>query len=171
MSAKKDKILSTALELFATDGFASTSTIKIAKKAGVSEGLIFRHFGSKQGLLEAIFDEMDARIQKLFLPIFESDNPRAVIRETLALPFSIPQREYDFWQLQFKLKWEVQRPNKMQPLQEKLTWAFRTLGESHPELRARLINQVLDASATELLRGEIEDPLAYRNFLLKEYAP
>ena len=45
---KKEQILNAALELFANDGFTATSTSKVAKRAGVSEGLIFRHFGNKR---------------------------------------------------------------------------------------------------------------------------
>ena len=41
MTDKKEKILNAALELFANDGYNVTSTSKIAKTAGVSEGLIF----------------------------------------------------------------------------------------------------------------------------------
>ncbi|MEM6542898.1 MAG: helix-turn-helix domain-containing protein, partial [Bacteroidota bacterium] len=54
MTAKQEKILNAALELFAHEGYNVVSTSKIAQKAGVSEGLIFRHFESKQGLLNAI---------------------------------------------------------------------------------------------------------------------
>jgi AcrR family transcriptional regulator len=41
-----------ALELFAERGFSRASTRSIADRAGVSEALIYRHFGSKVGLFE-----------------------------------------------------------------------------------------------------------------------
>ena len=44
MTEKQESILQAALKLFATEGYASTSTNKVAKVAGVSEGLIFHHF-------------------------------------------------------------------------------------------------------------------------------
>jgi AcrR family transcriptional regulator len=40
-----------AMALFAEHGFTATSTRKVALAAGVSEGLIFHHFGTKMGLL------------------------------------------------------------------------------------------------------------------------
>ncbi len=61
MTEKQEKILQSALELFAKEGFHATSTNKVAKHAGVSEGLIFRHFGNKEGLLQAILAEGRAR--------------------------------------------------------------------------------------------------------------
>jgi len=44
MTEKQEKIIKSALELFALEGYAATSTRKAAERAGVSEGLIFRHF-------------------------------------------------------------------------------------------------------------------------------
>ncbi|MCH9685683.1 MAG: TetR/AcrR family transcriptional regulator; helix-turn-helix transcriptional regulator [Deltaproteobacteria bacterium] len=46
--------MTAALELFCEHGYAATSTAKIAKAAGVAEGLIFHQFGTKDGLLLAV---------------------------------------------------------------------------------------------------------------------
>ena len=54
MTVKQARILEVATVLFATDGYDATPTSKIASEAGVSEGLIFRHFKNKQGLLDSI---------------------------------------------------------------------------------------------------------------------
>ena len=54
MTEKQQKILSSAQKLFALDGVAAVSTARIAKEAGVSEALIFRHFGNKQLLVNAV---------------------------------------------------------------------------------------------------------------------
>jgi AcrR family transcriptional regulator len=51
---RRAAILEAALPLFARKGFAATTTKEIAAAAGVSEGLIFRHFPSKAALYEAI---------------------------------------------------------------------------------------------------------------------
>ncbi|WP_018664993.1 TetR/AcrR family transcriptional regulator [Heyndrickxia acidiproducens] len=48
---KKQKIVGTAIKLFAEKGYANTPTSEIAKEAGVAEGTIFRHFGTKDNLL------------------------------------------------------------------------------------------------------------------------
>ncbi len=51
-----DRILNSAKLLFAQNGFENTSTVAIAREAGTSESQLMKHFGSKQGLLVAIFD-------------------------------------------------------------------------------------------------------------------
>jgi AcrR family transcriptional regulator len=44
-----------ALELFSSRGYHDTTTAQIAKKAGVAEGTIYRHFPSKQQLLNELY--------------------------------------------------------------------------------------------------------------------
>jgi AcrR family transcriptional regulator len=51
-----DRILLAAKRLFARNGYENTSTVAIAREAGTSESQLMKHFGSKQGLLSAIFD-------------------------------------------------------------------------------------------------------------------
>ena len=53
--ARRRAIVDAALPVFARKGFAATTTKEIAQAAGVSEGLIFKHFPSKASLYEAIF--------------------------------------------------------------------------------------------------------------------
>lgn len=51
---KHRRILDAALQMFAEQGYAGTSTNEIAKKAGVSEAAIFRHYKTKKDLLLAV---------------------------------------------------------------------------------------------------------------------
>jgi AcrR family transcriptional regulator len=51
---RRSAILEAALPLFARKGFNATTTREIAAVAGVSEGLIFKHFPSKAALYDAI---------------------------------------------------------------------------------------------------------------------
>jgi AcrR family transcriptional regulator len=54
--SSRDRILYSAKTLFARNGYENTSTVAIAREAGTSESQLMKHFGSKQGLLAAIFD-------------------------------------------------------------------------------------------------------------------
>jgi AcrR family transcriptional regulator len=49
----KGLLRAAAADFFASNGYAGTSTRAIATEAGVSETLLFRHFGTKSGLFEA----------------------------------------------------------------------------------------------------------------------
>lgn len=48
---KQQRILEAAMDVFAEKGFAGTSTSEIAKRAGVAEGTIFKHYKTKKDLL------------------------------------------------------------------------------------------------------------------------
>lgn len=68
MTEKQLNIISAAIELFSEKGFAATSTYEIAKRAGVAEGTIFRHYKTKKDLLLAIPDFLsELAISKSFL--------------------------------------------------------------------------------------------------------
>ena len=54
---KRELLLQAAKALFTERGFDATSTQLIAKVAGVSEGILFHHFGSKRGLFEALVED------------------------------------------------------------------------------------------------------------------
>jgi TetR/AcrR family transcriptional repressor of mexJK operon len=56
LHSTSDKILLAAIDLMAEKGYNGTTTKEIAARAGVNEVTLFRHFGSKQKLLEAAFD-------------------------------------------------------------------------------------------------------------------
>ncbi len=56
-SSSHDRILAAAKRLFASQGYEATSTMAVARLAGTSESQMMKHFGSKEGLLEAILDE------------------------------------------------------------------------------------------------------------------
>ncbi|SDC95101.1 DNA-binding transcriptional regulator, AcrR family [Terribacillus halophilus] len=57
-NATKQKIIEATTALFASKGFAGTTTKEIAKVAGVNEVTLFRHFGSKNGVFEAIIESL-----------------------------------------------------------------------------------------------------------------
>lgn len=63
-----DKLLLAALHLIAEKGYNGVTTLEIATAAGLSEKTLFRHFGTKQKLLEAAFDRYHyaEEMKKLF---------------------------------------------------------------------------------------------------------
>ena len=56
-SNTRTKIINAASELFASKGYAGTTTRIIAETAGVNEVTLFRHFGSKENLAREIMNQ------------------------------------------------------------------------------------------------------------------
>ena len=173
MTEKQERIIEAALELFAKEGFKATSTSKVAKLAGVSEGLIFRHFGNKDGLLDAIMKKGEEKAKVLFADLVLETEPKEVIRKTLQLgnKMNINEADAHFWKLQYKIKWELEvyGEHKVEPLERALTGAFEKLGYEEPLTEARLLLYTLDGMSTRFYlqkNFDMETPL---NYLWRKY--
>lgn len=171
MTEKQEKILNAALQLFAKEGYHATSTNKVAKLAGVSEGLIFRHFGNKEGLLQAILEFGAEKLKELVVDIVMETDPKEVIRKAIKLPSNVDKEDFNFWKLQYKLKWEleVNSDKKMEPLKMALTNAFNKLNYEEPELEAGLILLYTDGIASSMLKGSSLDVNQLIQLLIKKY--
>ena len=60
---RRDAILDAALRVFTARSYAGATTAEIAREAGVSEPILYRHFGSKRGLYLACLEEAWARLR------------------------------------------------------------------------------------------------------------
>ena len=54
----KEKILEEALKLFAQSGYMGTSMNDIASKLGVTKAALYKHYKSKQEILDSIIEKM-----------------------------------------------------------------------------------------------------------------
>lgn len=59
---RKNEILDAAAELFAEKGFDGTSTNNILEKAGIARGTLYYHFKSKEDIMDALIERMNAQI-------------------------------------------------------------------------------------------------------------
>ncbi|CAM3153695.1 TetR/AcrR family transcriptional regulator [Pseudomonas fluorescens] len=63
------RLIASAREAFATQGYANTSMDDFTARAGLTRGALYHHFGDKKGVLAAVVaqldSEMDARLQHI----------------------------------------------------------------------------------------------------------
>jgi AcrR family transcriptional regulator len=59
----RQRVLDTAAVLFAERGVEAVAMDDIARAAGVGKGTLFRRFGDRQGLLQALLDDAERRLQ------------------------------------------------------------------------------------------------------------
>ena len=100
---KKELILESALELFAENGFHVTSISQIAKKAGISKGLIYNYFESKTEILSEIikigFDSVYSNLDLNHDEVLSEEEFVYFIRQT----FKIMRENMEFWKLYMSL--------------------------------------------------------------------
>ena len=171
MTEKQEKILNTALKLFAENGYDSTSTSKVAKAAGVSEGLIFRHYTNKEGLLSAIMEQGKQSALSMYKYILEQQDPKSVIRGIIKLPFTLSEEHYNFWKLLYALKWQadVYDHSISAPVKEALINAFTKLNAEDPDAEAEGVLLLIDGIATSVLLRKPENKQAILQTILKKY--
>ena len=58
MTDTKEKILMTALQLFARDGYEAVSVRNIAEELGITKGALYRHYKNKRDIFDSIVERM-----------------------------------------------------------------------------------------------------------------
>ena len=150
--ARRQQILEAALKLFANNGYHSTSIAMITKEAGISKGLAYNYFNSKEELLKNIvFDGIDS-----LLEIFDPDKDGVLTREELKYfidkIFEYISKNLEYWRLYFSILiqpevfklfenklWEV-----LEPLMTIMIKYFKELGIKNPEVEARFFGALMD---------------------------
>ena len=158
---KKETILNIALALFSSQGFDSTPTSLIAKKAEVSEGLIFRHFTNKEGLLNEILVEGFTKLAPYLELIANETKPKKILLLTLELPYKIISEHREFWRLQNNLRLQnaTFRENFdnsafLSPLDTQVLSAFKSLKCENPQLETELFFIFLNGLGAYILDNE-----------------
>lgn len=79
---RRSQILTAAMEVFAEHGFHGTPTRELARRAGVSEALVFQHFPTKEALISAILDHVgfEDRIQMMETHLSQMPPREALLR-------------------------------------------------------------------------------------------
>ena len=60
--ATRAKLLAVARKRFATKGYGATSLDDIVHRAGVTKGAFYHHFGDKQAIFRAVFEEVEQQL-------------------------------------------------------------------------------------------------------------
>jgi len=58
----REALLDAALEQFSSKGFGGTSIRDLARAVGIRESSVYKHFASKQALLDALIERADAHL-------------------------------------------------------------------------------------------------------------
>src|SRR5687767_5736263 len=95
---RRRSILDAALTVLAQNGYAGMTTARLARKAGVTEPILYRHFPSKRTMLRSLLDEVTGRMMGAFhhLTDGETDPVAALRRVCLGYPALALRYEREF---------------------------------------------------------------------------
>ena len=149
MITRRQHIANVALQLFGERGYDATSTQHIAKSAGVSEALIFKHFGSKEHLLDFVIKSGYQRIIEHNRGGLSEGDPLTFIHSVIELPYKLVQEEPFFWKLQYRLAnnetARQQHERFMRPVPGLLQAAFERLSYDEPDKETHLLLLLIEA--------------------------
>lgn len=171
--SRKEKIMQTALSLFAQKGYSSTSTKEIANVAAVSEALIFKHFGNKDALLAQLIKSGYRKVLFQHKGMLSYVSAKDFLRNMISLPGKLVSEEPLFWKLQERLSHiafsKQQHELFMKPVQPIVFKAFEELNYDNPELETKYLLMVIDMLWKKEACGEINDSLDIALLLERKY--
>lgn len=160
-------IMNVALELFANNGFHSTSISNIARQAEISKGLIYNYFENKEDLLIKI---MNRGLEEL-LQSFDPNNDGILTDEEFVFfiheNFRILQENIQYWKLYFSI---FLQPKVFSIMKDKffiiieslikiLENYYKNKGVENPALEARMYGAFLDGISINYIMDPDSFPL------------
>lgn len=171
------KILEAAFQLMATNGYEATSISQIAIKAGVSKGLMYNYFDSKEELLRALVEDAFAAADKLKHEIVDED-PRTTLENIFRWYFKELKERPERWRLITELtmkigKFEFVRDMARRKLLEYVGFIgslLEQLGCKNPREEAQSIAGLFDGIGIQYLVIGQDYPLEMmEKFLIEKY--
>ncbi|HET7115517.1 MAG TPA: helix-turn-helix domain-containing protein [Hanamia sp.] len=177
---KSAVILEAALKVFAERGYNGSTISMIAEEAGISKGLLYTYFESKEILLDNL---LKFGLKKAADFMKNGAVPKPTDKKSFAsgLRFMIKlfQEENDFWRLYCML---ILQKNMTQKFEKELAPFFRLYlsvyetyfkkkGSSNPKAEAILFGAVLDGIMFDIMVAPHQYPLDdVINMIIKKFA-
>lgn len=176
----KGRIENAALELFAHNGYGHTSISQIAKAAGISKGLMYNYYESKEALLKALlqrgFDTGDDMMAAGMAAA--ADDPKNLLTFIVEAAFAEVQANQKYWKLLMSLTFQEDvlktiAPEIEQKKAEHIEMGktiFEKLGYPNPTAQALFFGAALDGVFMHFILSPDDYPLMeVKELLIKQF--
>jgi AcrR family transcriptional regulator len=173
----KHKIMAAAFKLIAKNGYEDTSIAMIANTAGVSKGLLYNYFTSKEELVKALvmgaMEEGDNLISELF-----NDDPKRTLSNLFSWFFQEMRERPDHWRLMTELTFKIEKfdfvheivTGKLTEYYTVMEALLTKIGYENAFAEARIISGILDGIGFHALMLKEDYPLdEMEAYLIKKY--
>ena len=175
----KAAIMQAGLELFAHNGFHSTTITQIAKEAGISKGLLYNYFKNKEDLLKQIIMEALMLVEGVAIKLAQySDHPKAQLKVVIEESFDMVVANPQYWKLltTVSLQTDVVKDfeeifkNKVIQMMMMMEEIFKQLGYKDSKREAFLFGAIIDGICFHFLQTGSLYPIAeMKAFVIKRY--
>jgi AcrR family transcriptional regulator len=98
----RERILESALSLFAEKGYARTTTAEIARAVGVAEGTLYRHFADKKDIfVSCIMPAIEETVTSLENELLGAKDTREAVRNLLSARFHVFRKHMKTFKIVF----------------------------------------------------------------------
>lgn len=165
--AARAEIVSSAMVLFAQNGYGPTTTRMIAQRAGISTGLMYHYFDGKESLLIAVFESCMGILDAAFSEAYLGSQPGRRISAIVGTIFGMLESDREFWGLFYMLRTQ---PAIMAILGDSFRhWTgrlrdlfiaeLRGTGRADPEIEALLLYSLVEGTIQQYLLDPANYPL------------
>lgn len=153
-TGSRDRLLDAALELFSRHGYGDTNVADVARRAGVSKGLVYHYFDTKQQLLAAVMSRGAERVEAALArhdPAAGAAALPALVMEVLGLV----AEDLPYWRLRFALRMrpdlreELALDRWSRDLEEALEAGLRAAGSRAAAAEARALAAAVEGVAQQ----------------------
>lgn len=149
----RKKILDAALEVFAKQGYHLATVDAIAKTAGISKGLMYNYFKSKEQVLHELMIGMMESLMCEFMPLDPKTKfTRKDVINFINVGIDLVMMKPHYWKLYFSV---FVQPDVMtivldkmmemgQPYMIRLNEYYKNKGVKNPEIMVRYLSAVMD---------------------------
>ena len=163
--SSRERLLNAGKVLFAKHGFEKTSTVEIARAAGTSESQLMKHFGNKEGLLEALFDKGWTPMTDSLLFIHKIPSGREKLQWLLELVLATVDRDQQLKHIMMLEGRRIRREGsvvratgpymKVVQLADSILAEMRASGELRDDLSLQAVRSALLGMFESLIRDQV----------------
>ena len=163
---RKLAIMETALEVFAEHGYESTSISMLAKRAGVSKGLMYNYFKSKEDLLATIMNDGIDEIFQFIDPDHDGILTKEEFEYLIDKIFGLMREKNNFYKLYFAL---IMQPSVSKLFIAKINEVFAPMIQMFVDYYTK--KGAKDPLAEAILVGALFDGIGFNYMFNTEHYP
>lgn len=173
----REKILKSSMKLFGQKGFEQTSVNTIAKEAGISKGLIYNHFETKEDIVEGVVYMLMDHGDKILTPNNELESPKHQLKSIIDETFKWMDKESELMAWMLPMAFQIGRypfvtnivATKIKTTISKSVDLFSRLGFDQPEEEAWYFGAIMDGIGMDHILVENYDRNKMHKYLLTKY--
>lgn len=162
----RENIEKIALELFAIKGYHATSISQIAEKAGISKGLLYNYYKSKEHLLDSVIMKVYDEIMRI-VQMSENLSAEKQIEQMIIQTIDHLKKNITFWKLYLFLVHQSDVHQKLSELYEKMrddylgyvVKLFQEMGSKNPTMEALMLGTMFDGIGLNYVTAPDDYPI------------